>query len=56
MGTFRRRWAKALTGGGEGALDAIDGSILNDEDAAIVNTGSNAYEYILDATSGLPEP
>jgi len=49
-------WAIALTGGGEGALDAIDGANLKDKDGALANIpGENLKPYILDADSGLPE-
>lgn len=49
-------WCSVLTGGGEGALDAIDGGNLADKDAARVNVAGDAvYDYILDADSGLAE-
>lgn len=41
----------SLTGGGSGALDGIDGSILADQDAAIVITSEWSYIYGLDADS-----
>jgi hypothetical protein len=46
--------AIALTGGGAGALDAIDGSVLNDGDGALVLDATNdvAYTYTLNASSG----
>jgi len=44
-----------LTGGGNGALDSLDGNTLNDGDRAIVVTDSIAYAYVLDATSGAAE-
>ncbi len=44
-----------LTGGGSGALDAIDGSLLSDGDGAVVITSSLAYFYYLNATSGASE-
>lgn len=47
--------ANALTGGGTGALDAIDGNLLSDGDGAVVIAGSAAYFYSLDATSGAAE-
>lgn len=47
--------AAVLIGGGESALDAIDGSILNEGDLATVITSDGSYNYILDATSGLAE-
>jgi len=45
--------AIGLTGGGTGALDAIDGSILNDGDGALVVDAVNDkfYLYTLNATS-----
>lgn len=48
-------WAIALTGGGEGALDAKDGANLIDKDGAFVITGTNFYVYTLKATSGAAE-
>jgi hypothetical protein len=47
--------AIALTGGGTGALDKLDGSILNDKDAAVVVMESKVYIYFLDADSGKAE-
>lgn len=47
--------AISLTGGGTGALDAIDGTLLVDGDAAIVQTDTTVYFYHLDATSGAAE-
>jgi len=47
--------ATSLTGGGAEALDAIDGAILADGDGAVVITGSIAYSYHLNATSGESE-
>lgn len=49
--------AIALTGGGTGALDKIDGSILNDGDVAKVTDAVNdiKYEYTLNASSGAAE-
>jgi hypothetical protein len=46
--------ATALTGGGSGALDNIDGSILGDGDGAFVIDATNniTYVYTMDATSG----
>jgi hypothetical protein len=41
-----------LTGGGIGALDAINGSLLDDGDAAMVKQEYNIYWYHLDATVG----
>lgn len=42
-------YAKALTGGGADALDAIDGDSLTDLDVARVFASNIHYEYILDA-------
>ena len=47
--------AVALTGGGTGALDKIDGMDLSDLDAAMVVTGNKAYFYTLDDSSGASE-
>lgn len=47
--------AIALTGGGTGALDKLDGDILADGDAALVVTAAGFYIYFLDADSGLAE-
>lgn len=44
--------AISLTGGGTGALDAIDGSLLVDGDGAVVITSSHVYFYHLNATHG----
>jgi len=44
-----------LTGGGVGALDKLDGVILNDKDGAVVITESSIYAYHLDADSGVAE-
>jgi hypothetical protein len=45
----------ALTGGGDGALDAIDGSLLADGYAAYVDYAGRHYVYILDEDSGATE-
>ena len=45
----------ALTGGGAGALDAIDGDSLSDGDIAMVFSGSTVYLFELDASSGAAE-
>ena len=48
--------ATSLTGGSAGALDAIDGAILVDSDAAIVLIkGGNVYFYVLNASLGQSE-
>jgi len=44
-----------LTGGGTGALDSIDGNLLNDQDKALVATQSAFYFFSLDETSGASE-
>lgn len=51
-----QKWlpASSLTGGGEGALDAIDGSNVSDGDRAIV-ISDLVYFYVLDAASGIIE-
>jgi hypothetical protein len=38
----------ALTGGGDTALDGIDGSLLNNLDIGIVTVGGTVYFYVLD--------
>lgn len=48
-------WATALTGGGAGALDAIDGADLATGDMALVVTSSSFYSYYMDAASGAAE-
>ena len=49
-------WAAiGLTGGTSGDLDNISVSVLNDDDRAIVNTGSDVYHYIYNTTSGQAE-
>ena len=52
---YKNYSARVLTGGGEGALDAIDGAKLNDGDAAWVVAENHVYTYILDADSGAAE-
>lgn len=48
--------ATALTGGSSGALDAIDGALLNDGDKAIVIvSGDFVYFYHMNASSGAAE-
>jgi len=44
-----------LTGGGTGALDAIDGDFLANNYRAMVITDDGVYHYKLDATSGATE-
>ena len=49
-------WATSLTGGGDGALDNIEGSTLADGDIAIAALSTDKmYFYRLDATSGAAE-
>lgn len=50
-------WCNSLTGGGTGALDAIDGTDLADGDAAQVidNTNGKFYVYYLDGDSAASE-
>lgn len=51
--TYRRT---ALAGGGTGAMDAIDGSLLNDNDICVVmDTSGKCYIYRLSASSGASE-
>ena len=45
----------SLTGGGTGALDAIDGTNLADLDAAFVNILGEVFVYSLDADSAVAE-
>jgi len=47
--------ATSLTGGGTGALDAIDGQALQDGDVAIVVATGHVYFYTLNATSAAAE-
>lgn len=47
--------AIGLTGGGIGAMDSIDGDILNDGDKCFVATTSALYVFNLDSTSGTAE-
>ena len=44
-----------LTGGGDDSLDAIDGSVLNDNDFAFVFKDNTFTPYLLDAMSGQAE-
>ncbi len=45
----------ALTGGGSGALDAIDGASLADKDMAVCVVSGISYTYYLSASSGATE-
>ncbi|MCP4568663.1 MAG: hypothetical protein GY841_13885, partial [FCB group bacterium] len=47
--------ANSLIGGGAGALDKIDGALLDDGDMAIVITSTLTYRYYLNASSGAAE-
>lgn len=47
--------ATSLTGGGTGALDALDGNDLSDGDGAVVIIDGTFYIYHLDASSGASE-
>ncbi len=48
--------AIALTGGGTGALDSVDGAGLADQDMALAYVqGDKVYHYVLNATSGAAE-
>ena len=47
--------AISLTGGGDGALDSIDGDDLSNEDMALVITSDGVYIYSLNTTSGATE-
>lgn len=47
--------ATSLTGGGAGALDAIDGADLSDGDGAVVIKDGMHHVYHLDASSGATE-
>jgi hypothetical protein len=55
LAVSRNYGAISLTGGGTGALDAIDGDNLNDLDAAFVNIFGTTYTYTLDDDSGAAE-
>jgi len=51
------RPARSLTGGGEGALDRIDGAILEAGDVTIVATSDlEAYVYVLQLSGALESP
>ncbi len=47
--------ATALTGGGTGALDKLDGDDLSDKDGALVILATGIHLYILDDDSGAGE-
>ena len=44
--------ATSLTGGGDGALDTINGSALSDDDKAFVSTAGAFYTYNLEVDDG----
>ena len=52
MAIKKAYFCTALTGGGDGALDSIDGATLNNQDAAVVIISSNFYIYFCDADVG----
>ncbi len=53
--TNRARGYYEFTGGGDQALDSVDGAVLVAGDLAFVLNGGNLYTYRLDATSGYSE-
>ncbi len=55
MSITRAYGARALIGGGIGAMDKIDGSILNDQDKCFVVTETAIYVYNLDEDSAEAE-
>lgn len=55
MSVTRAYGARALVGGGIGAMDKIDGSLLNDQDKCFTVTETAAYLYNLDEFSGETE-
>ena len=55
MSVTRAYGARALVGGGIGAMDKIDGSLLNDQDKCFTVTETAAYLYNLDEFSGEAE-
>lgn len=55
MSVTRIYGSRALNGGGIGALDRINGDLLNDQDKALVATETAAYLYNLDENSGAAE-
>lgn len=44
-----------LTGGGDGALDSLDGSLIKDGDWAVVTTNTGVFVYRCNATSAAAE-
>lgn len=55
MSVTRAYGARALVGGGIGAMDKINGSLLNDQDKCFVATETAVYVYNLDEFSGETE-
>jgi len=55
MSTTRAYGARALYGGGVGAMDKIHGDRLNDQDKCFVATETAVYVYNLDENSGAAE-
>jgi hypothetical protein len=55
MSTTRAYGARALAGGGVGAMDKIHGDRLNDQDKCFVATETAIYVYNLDEDSGTAE-
>lgn len=55
MSVTRAYGARALTGGGIGAMDKIHGSLLNDQDKCFVVTETAVYVYNLDEDSAEAE-
>jgi len=55
MSTTRAYGARALYGGGVGAMDKIHGDRLVDQDKCFVATETAIYVYNLDENSGAPE-
>jgi len=57
MSIKKAYFCRSLTGEGEGALDSLDGAILNHQDAAWVPsiTVNKSYLYVLDEASGAAE-
>ena len=55
MSTTRAYGARLLFGGGIGAMDKIDGSLLNDQDKCFTTTETAVLVYNLDEFSGAAE-
>jgi len=52
---FGDYWCSAIKGGTTGAMDAINGNLLNNGDSCTVKTSTLTFFYHLDATSGAAE-